>query len=80
MNTKEKIMAEKFGNDKGSKPIQGNISDNQLHLILNIPKQTLIDWKKSDSYRKDLYWFLKTMTKEEIEEHKTKSKKFIEGN
>ena len=70
-------MAEKFRNGKGSKPVQGNISDNQLHLILNIPKQTLIDWKKSNSYRKDLYWFLKSMSKEDIEEFKTKSKKFI---
>ena len=71
-------MSEKFRNSKGSKPVQGNISDNQLHLILNIPKQTLIDWKKSNSYRKDLYWFLKSMSKEDIEEFKTKSKKFIE--
>ena len=49
-------MAEKFRNSKGSKPVQGNISD---------------------SYRKDLYWFLKSMSKEDIEEFKTKSKKFI---
>ena len=73
-------MAKKFGNSQGSKPVQGNISDNQLHLILGVPKQTLIDWKKSNSYRKDLYWFLKSMSKEDIEEFKTKSKKFIEGN
>jgi len=70
-------MSKKFRNGKGSKPVQGNISDNQLHLILNIPKQTLIDWKKSDSYRKELYWFLKSMSKEDIEGFKTKSKKFI---
>ena len=70
-------MANKFGSGKGSKPIQGNISDNQLHLILGVPKQTLIDWKKSNNYRKDLYWFLKSMTKQEIEEYKIKSKKFI---
>jgi len=71
-------MAEKFGSGKGSKPIQGNISDNQLHLILGVPKQTLADWKNSNSYRKNLYWFLKSMSKEEIEDYKTKSKRFID--
>jgi len=68
-------MATQFG--KGSSPIKGNISDNQLHLILNIPKQTLSDWKNSNSYRRKLYWLLKSMTKQEVEEYKTKSKKFI---
>ena len=61
---------------KGSKPIQGNISDNQLHIILEIPKQTLTDWKKSDSYRNSLYWLLKSITKQELLEFKEKSKEF----
>lgn len=62
---------------KGSKPIKGNISDNQIHLILGIPKQTLTDWKNSDNYRKDLYWLLKSITKKELHNLKEESKKFI---
>ena len=61
----------------GSKPIQGNISDNQIHIILDIPKQTLTDWKKSSNYRSGLYWFLKSMTKQELQEFKDKSKEFV---
>lgn len=61
----------------GSKPIKGNVSDNQIYILLGIPKQTLTDWKNSDSYRKQLYWFLKTMTKQELIEYKEKSKKFV---
>jgi len=63
---------------KGSKPIKGNISDNQLHIILEIPKQTLTDWKESDSYRNSLYWLLKSMTKQELLDYKEKSKKIID--
>lgn len=61
---------------KGSKPIKGNISDNQIHLILGIPKQTLTDWRDSSSYRSGLYWLLKSMTKKELLEYKEKSKEF----
>ena len=60
----------------GSKPIQGNISNNQLHIILEIPKQTLTDWKNSNNYRAGLYWLLKSMTKQELLEFKEKSKEF----
>lgn len=61
----------------GSKPSTGNISDNQVHLILGIPIKTLSDWKVSDNYRKNLYWFLKSMTKKELLEYKEKSKEFV---
>lgn len=62
---------------KGSKPITGNISDNQIHLILEIPKTTLRDWKNSDGYRKKLYWLLKSMKKEELVAYKEKSQEYI---
>ena len=58
----------------GSKPVKGNISDNQIHLILGIPKQTLRDWCESETYRRDLYWFLKSLNKEELKEFSEKSK------
>jgi hypothetical protein len=61
---------------KGSKPSTGNISDNQIHIILDIPKSTLSDWKNSNSYKAGLYWFLKSMTKQEILDYKEKSKEF----
>lgn len=60
----------------GSKPSTGNISDNQIHLILGIPKRTLQDWKESETYRTGLYWFLKSMTKQELLDFKEKSKEF----
>lgn len=60
----------------GSKPQTGNVSDNQIHIILGIPKQTLTDWKNSNNYRRDLYWFLKSMTKKELLEYKEMSEKF----
>jgi hypothetical protein len=62
---------------KGSRPIKGNVSDNQIHLILDIPKSTLTDWKNSDTYKKQLYWFLKSMTKEELSQYKITSKEFL---
>ena len=62
----------------GSKPTKGNISDNQLSLILNIPKSTLRDWKKSNSFRKELYWTLKAIKKEELMNFKKESEKFID--
>ena len=58
----------------GSKPIQGNISNNQIHIIL--AKQTLTDWKNSSNYRAGLYWLLKSITKQELLEFKEKSKEF----
>lgn len=61
---------------KGSKPIRGNISDNKLSILLEIPKTTISDWKKTDNYRNRLYWFLKSMTEDEIKEYKEKSKEF----
>lgn len=62
---------------QGSKPVKGNISDNQIHIILKIPKTTLKDWKKSNGYKCGLYWFLKSMTKEELLDMKEKSKEFL---
>jgi len=50
----------------GSKPQTGNISDNQLTVLLDIPQSTLRDWKKADNYKNHLYWFLKSIHKEEI--------------
>jgi len=68
-----------FGGKKstGSKPIKGNISDNQIHLILNIPKSTLRDWKDSYGYRRNLYWLLKTMSKEQLEQLSSDSRVFF---
>jgi len=62
----------------GSKPVKGNISDNQLSLLLNIPKSTLYEWKRSVSFRKKLYWVLKSMTKDELIDFKNKSKEFVD--
>jgi len=64
------------GFGEGSKPSTGNISDNQIHLILNIPKRTLTDWKKSNNYRRGLYWLLKSLKKDELLKYQKKSKKF----
>lgn len=61
---------------QGSKPVQGNISDNQLNIIVGIPKSTLADWKNSYGYRRDLYWILKSLSKKELLELKDKSKIF----
>lgn len=61
----------------GSKPVTGNVSDNQIHIILEIPKRTLLDWKESEGYRRGLYWFLKSMTKQELLAFKEKSKEFL---
>jgi len=63
---------------KGSKPSTGNISDAELARVTTIPKQTLITWSKTDSsnWRYQHYWFLKSMTKEELLNYKEKSKEF----
>jgi hypothetical protein len=61
----------------GSSPVKGNVSDNQIHKILKIPKSTLTDWKNSDTYKKQLYWFLKSMNKVELSQYKEVSKDFI---
>jgi len=61
---------------KGSSPIKGNISDNKLSMLTNIPKSTLTDWKKSINYRRELYWLLKAMTEKEIQDFLLKSKMF----
>lgn len=71
------MSAEHLKKGTGSKPIKGNISDNQIRLIIGIPKQTLTDWKNSNNYRKDLYWLLKSMTKKELIAFKEKSKEFM---
>ena len=43
------------------------IKDTEISRMLNIPVQTISDWKKKDSNRKMLYDFLKSFTKEELE-------------
>jgi hypothetical protein len=63
-----------FGNYKGgSKPRTGKISDRALSRMLNIPLQTLNDWKKyenPENWRIQIYNLLKTMTEDEINERK----------
>lgn len=63
-----------FGAYKGgSKPQTGKISDRALSRALNIPLQTLNDWKKcenSENWRMQIYNLLKTMTEDEIKERK----------
>ena len=63
-----------FGKYKGgSKPQTGKISDRALSRVLNIPLQTLNDWKKCDNpnnWRVQIYNLLKTMTEDEIKERK----------
>lgn len=63
-----------FENYKGgSKPQTGKISDRALSRTLNIPLQTLNDWKKCDNpenWRIQIYNLLKTMTEDEIIERK----------
>lgn len=62
---KENKQKNNFGK-VSNKPI-GNVSDNQIHLILDISTRTLFDWRVSgDTFRSGLYWSLKTMTKEEL--------------
>jgi len=60
----------------GSKPVQGNISDNKIFEIIGIPKSTLRDWKNSYGYKRDLYWILKSMSKKELLERQEESKIF----
>jgi len=64
---------------KGSKPSTGKISDSALgRLEFTPPKDTLISWSKTDkdNWRYMMYWFLKSCTKEELEEMFEKSKEF----
>ena len=63
---------------KGSSPQKGNISDAELARVTNIPKATLISWKKTDkdNWRNQHYWFLKSFTKEELKEQMEKSKEY----
>ena len=42
------------------------IKDTEISKILNIPIQTISDWKKSSSKRKCLYDFLKSFNKEDM--------------
>lgn len=63
---------------KGSSKVKGNISDNALSRITEIPKPTLITWSKQDknNWRYKHYWFLKSMTEEELKVFIEKSKEF----
>ena len=57
----------------GFKPQKGKISDRALSRALNIPLQTLNDWKKcenSENWRIQIYNLLKTMTEDEIKKRK----------
>lgn len=42
------------------------IKDTEISRLLNIPVQTISDWKKPTSKRKDLYDFLKSFSKEDM--------------
>jgi len=42
------------------------IKDTEISKILNIPVQTISDWKKPSSKRKYLYDFLKSFNKEDM--------------
>jgi len=56
----------------GSKPQTGKISDRAISRILNIPLQTLNDWKKQnpENWRVQLYRILKSCTEQELIEKK----------
>lgn len=43
------------------------MKDTELNELLNIPISTLSEWKKEDSNRRQLYEFLKSFSKEDIE-------------
>ena len=51
------------------------VFDTDLTQLLGIPRSTLQDWKKydSDNWRKRLYVFLKSHTKDEIQQKLTNS-------
>jgi len=83
MNKKNRFELKPLG--KGSSPQTGKISDSELARITNIPKATIISWKKrdKDNWRKKHYWLLKSMTKEELENQIKKSleiSKVVEEN
>ena len=65
----------KYANAKGSKKRTGNISDAKLFDITKIPQGTIRDWKKSNkgNWRFHLYLFLKSFTKDQLQEQMNKS-------
>ena len=56
-------MAKAFRNTKGSRKSVGRISDNAIANNLSIPISTLRVWRER---RPELYWFLKSVSKEEM--------------
>ena len=43
------------------------LTDNEIAKAIGMPLETLKEWSRSESYRKDIYYILRTMSKTEIE-------------
>lgn len=59
-----------FRNPKGGSKIRGNISDRAICKTLKIATSTLGSWEEK---RPELYWFLKTFNKKELNDFYEKS-------
>lgn len=55
------------------------IKDTEISKMLNIPVQTISDWKKPTSQRKDLYDFLKSFDKEDMKK-RVEAIKLLKGD
>jgi len=47
----------------------------EINEIFGIPQTTLVDWKNSKGWRKEMFEFLRSISKDDIEKLKRKYKK-----